>query len=259
MVARALAGVSGAGQVGSFAKQVSVTLAGVAANGQTGSFAVAGGPQMQGVAGQGQAGHLITPWVQAFIAGVAGAGQAGSIGVGQTVTLSGVAATGLAGSFTLWVRAYFHGVAATGFVGDFTGGPGGHLSGVAGIGQVGKITVGVSGGGTSKRLDDSADAPRRRRKMRANPGFDAIAKQPDRKVGAKRKPLLPPPDLSGHGVVVPAVAPPVADLVAGDAALALAQAIATAQDLSDINRLLAGFDADDQDVADILDVLALID
>ena len=253
---RILDGVSAVGAAGQFIPTVSIAITGVGGAGAAGGFAGSGAHGIVGVGATGYAGGII-PHVYAFIEGVGGEGHAGSAYNDQTRGVTGAAATGYAGDFTPKVSAYFAGVTAIGYAGAFTANPGGHLNGVSGDGQAGRIMVGISGGGTSRRLDDADEAPRRRRRPRT--GFEPIAKQPDRKVGAKRKPLLPPPDLFGHGVVVPAVAPPVADLVAGDAALALAQAIATAQYLSDINRLLAGFDADDQDVADILDVLALID
>ncbi len=113
----------------------------------------------------------------------------------------------------------------------------------------------IIGGGNGSSAGDG-DRPRRKRKT----GFEPIAKRPDRKIIIKRDDFLPPDDLIGDSVpLVPAGPPPQPDFAEPGSIMAMRADIITAQDLADINRLLYGMAMDHQDMADILDVLQLID
>ncbi len=272
-----LTGVQANAAAGSFAKIVTVAAQGVSASGSAGvvkgsvfgffsgvqASAAAGsiGPSyrisINGVQADGSAG-TIRDHVFAFVPGVSAAAVAGSFAVDEKRGVNGAQATGYAGTFTTWVRAFFQGASVTGFAGDFTGNPAGNFSGVEGTGYAGNITIAVSGGGTSSATGDG-DRPRRRKRT-ALPGFDQIKKQPDRKVHVETNPSLPPPDFSGDGVLVTEIeTPPQGDAFSAGGLMAMRENIITAQDLADINRLLDGMAMDDQDMADILDVLQLID
>jgi hypothetical protein len=151
-------------------------------------------------------------------------------------------------------------VEAEGFAGDMHNPtPGGNFAGVEGHGYAGIITVKVSGGGTSSASTGDGDKPRRR-DPRYKPGFERIKKEPERKVVIPDTKHIPPREL----VEAPPLAP-VEPLAApefvsdDDGQLALQARIYDAQDMTDIERLLAEHDLDEQDLGDVLDILALMD
>lgn len=97
------------------------------------------------------------------------------------------------------------------------------------------------------------------RKKKPRTGFEPIAKvHVERTSKPKKKPLLPPPDLIGR---IPSIIPtdePLPDF-AHEAEpadlLGLQDQIYTAQDASDVEAFLRSYDQDQQDAADIADIL----
>lgn len=208
-----------------------------------------------GVAGTGVA-HGITPSVSAFIGQAVGTGQAGSMSVLDTSGLVGVQGIGVAGTLQSSIQAFFQGAAGIGIAGQMLANPEGNFAGVQGIGVAGIITIVVSGGGGNGASTGDGDRPKRKRRT----GLEPIAKVQPAKPPAPKPTLLPPdwlrrsPSIAPDALPIDETYPEIAQAMPG-----IARQIMDAHDISDVMHRLNEQDYDEQDMADIADVLALLD
>lgn len=244
---RNLTGVAATGAAGLIGRLVVPALQGVAAVGDVGSFT---SPiitrVVPGVSGAGAVG-LMTPADAKSLLGVSGTGSAGLIGRRIIVTVNGVQGAGIAGTvMTNSTTPAIVGVSATGYAGNMLQSVVGEaFLGAAGIGYAGQIKPVFSGGGDSSSHGDASPKRRRRRKT----GMEPVRKLPPAVLAAEEKPKLPlPPWRDRVPALVPKVMPD--DLFDPGARLpksmlALQDEIYTAQDISDINDVLALLEAID--------------
>lgn len=267
---------AGVGVAGAFSLKVDKGLTGVAGIGVAAKLDVNPATLLIGVAGTGVA-RGIGPEVDKTLTGVAGVGVAGSITL-RYVNFLGASGTGVAGILFNSEQAFLLGVSGGGVAAPIIANPRGIFQGVsglgvcglltfptvggqplqaAGIGVAGRITAVISGGGGNGA--SAGDGDRRRR---PRTGLEPIAKAAPPTPPTPRTIELPPEWLrrGDEPSLVPAQDP--LQPVDHDFAAAMpgvAAQIADAQDITDMHRYLREQDHDEQDMADIADVLAMLD
>lgn len=273
-----ISGVIGTGQAGIVTPQISASTSGATGTGVAGSIITpAVVVTVQGAAGIGVA-NAERDQVSVVVPGVSGVGTAGILGrFDITLTLSSAVGVGIAGvsagnlslvvppasgvGVTNWAPRAFHQFTFVELV-HFDAYPVDFRSdmttvsvvvaGAIGGGVAGEIQLVLSGGGTS------GDGDRRKRKT----GFEPIKKHPaPPEKPEPTKVWTPPKEFIRSPSIVPQRPGP--DLVERELlpldVLGIQQQIFAAEDISDVNRFLAGLEQDEQDAADIADVLAILD
>lgn len=253
-----LTGVSGVGVAHFGTATVLKGLTGVAGIGTIGILRVTAQKALTGVSGGGVAGTLRGSDTKGLV-GVAGTGVAHGLSGGPWVQkpLPGVAGVGVAGILFDSVFAFILGVSGGGVAGTVGLNPSGVPAGVAGIGVAGILTVTISGGGGSAASSGDGDRPHRKR---PRTGLEPIAKALPAKPQAPKPHPLPPdwmrrsPSIAPAALPIEETYPEIAQAMPG-----IAHQIMDAHDVSDVMRRLTEQDYDEQDMADIADVLALLD
>lgn len=233
-----IGGVAGTGTVGSLTPNVQNTLSQVSGTGTVGSLVANPTKPLTGVAGIGTIGS-VTPSVSVTITGVAGVGTVGSTVEQVAKPLTGVAGVGTVGTFTPSLSpATLIGVAGIGAVGTFVPSPSGNPLGVSGVGVARGLSVVVSGGGGGRRKPSG--------------GLERI------------KPKKPPEAPSLASVPIPPFKP-APKLVPAAKPIRLVERSEIPSDLLALrDQILAAEQEsfslqDEQDAADIAEILALLD